>query len=177
MGSQTVSGSSVGLAVALVIVAVATWSWHADVVRSRPAEVPKEPWDRVTTAYPISDDSLAAKAAAFSSEMLDAMVQANPFSPKRRLGALPSGGGTDGAGPSGPAQAAIPHFTYKGRVQLGNRQRAIMEETVTGKTYFLEVGQEVAGFKVLDIAENRVVLSDPQTNKEVVVSLVSRSAP
>ena len=177
MPSRTLTGSSVGLAAALVIVAVATWSWHTDMVKSKPAEMPTEPWDRVTTVYPISDDSLTAKAAAFSSEMLDAVVRANPFSPKRRLGAVPAVGGSDGTATSGPVTAAIPQFTYKGRVQLGSRQRAIVEETVTGKTYFLEVGQEVAGFKVLDIAENRVVLSDPQTNKEVVVSLVSRSGP
>jgi hypothetical protein len=67
--------------------------------------------------------------------------------------------------------AASPKFVYKGRINVGSRQRAILEDAAARKTYFLEVGQAVAGFKVLDIAENRVVLSDPQTNQEVVVSL------
>ena len=63
----------------------------------------------------------------------------------------------------------IPQFLYKGHVDLGKRQRAIVAETTTGKTYFLEVGQEVAGFKVLDISRTEVVLSDVKTAQQIVI--------
>ena len=113
-----------------------------------------------------------------SQEMADAVVRADPFSPQRRLVPPPATGGTgdrEGSGDGG--QPPQPAFTYKGRVHLGQRQRAIVEETTTRKTYFLEVGQEVAGFKVLDIAENQVVLSNLHTHEEVVVSLTTTALP
>ena len=111
-----------------------------------------------------------------STETVEALVRANPFSPQRRLKPPPSGGET-GGGSGEPVAAPKPKFFFKGRIDLGKRQRAIVEDTTSHKTYFLEVGQEVAGFKVLDIAENRVVLSDLQTKQEVVVSLSLRESP
>ena len=75
-----------------------------------------------------------------------------------------------------PVVSGPPQFIYKGRINLGKKQRAVIEETTAKKTYFLEVGQAVAGFKVLDIQEKQVILSDPQTSKEVAVSLASKEA-
>ena len=147
------------------------WGWRASVFRAERLPVNSESWDRVKTEYPLPDESAAL--SVLSAETAEAVVRANPFSPLRRFVPPPPDQGTDG---KGGVPAVIPaQFAYKGRVNLGNRQRAILENLATHKTYFLEVGQEVAGFKVLDIAENRVVLSDPQTNKEVVVSLTSSS--
>ena len=60
---------------------------------------------------------------------------------------------------------------------MGNQQRAIVEEGASHKTYFLQVGQTVAGFKVLDIGQKQVVLSNLATQEELVVSLASLTAP
>ena len=113
----------------------------------------------------------------FSKEMADAMVRANPFSSQRRAIPQPPEGATGGREGQAGSPAAQPRFSYKGRIQLGARQRAILEDTTGHKTYFLEVGQEVTGFKVLDIAENQVVLSNEQTQEELVVPLTSTALP
>ena len=107
-------------------------------------------------------------------ETVEAVVQANPFSPQRRFVPPPTTGGSAGAA-SPPIDKA--QFLYKGQISVGKRQRAIMENTTTRKTHFLEVGQEVAGFKVLDIAQNQVVLSDLQLHEDVVVPLVTSAGP
>ena len=164
-------GPSLVLAVSLAAVAVAIWRWHESIVRAHRAAVTGESWDHVKSDYPLLPPT-PPSPPSLSSELMDAIVQANPFSPQRRLAALPHEGASPGSSESVGAPAT-PQFLYKGRIMLGKRQRAIVEETTARKTYFLEVGQAVAGFKVLDIGENRVVLSDPQTNKEVVVSLTS----
>jgi hypothetical protein len=159
---------AVGLAVTTTAVALATWSWQASVFRTHPTEVTEEAWGEVKDAYPLPQD--AVPRAPFSAEMADAVVRANPFSPQRRfVPPPPSQGGAGGA----PEPIASPRFIYKGQISVGGRQRAIVENTTAQKTHFLEVGQEVAGFKVLDITQNRVVLSDLQTHKDVVVPLVS----
>ena len=117
-----------------------------------------------------------AEAQKLSPEIFEAIISANPFSPVRRI-APPSGAPGSGDRPADVTASPTPEFTYKGLITLGSRQRAILEEVATHKTHFLEVGQDVAGFKVLDIAENRVVLSDPQTKEEIVVSVASKASP
>ena len=113
-----------------------------------------------------------------SGEVVDTVLSANPFSAQRRAVSTDVGNSqqADGRGEAAVI-ARTPQFIYKGRINLGKRQRAVVEETTAKKTYFLEVGQEVAGLKVLDIAENRVVLSDVHTSKEVEASLISSSGP
>ena len=174
MTSGHATGRSVAAAVLLASVMPGVWSWQRMVCRARTTDVKSEPWEKIKTEYPIIQD--APETPQISSQTIDTMVQANPFSPARRLPPAPAGGEASGGGGE-PQQASSPKFLFKGRINLGQRQRAIVEETTTHKTYFLEVGQEVAGCKVLDIAENRVVLSDPKTNQEVVVSLASPAAP
>ena len=178
MASGTRAGSGVLLAAVLAVLSAGAWWWHATVFRIQPIEVKGESWDRAKEAYPLPG-ALPQRPPTVSSDLVEAMVHANPFSPERRLNPPPvsdaavSAGGASGGIQEPPA----PKFAYKGGVNLGKRQRAIVEDTVNHKTYFLEVGQEVAGFKVLDIAENRVVLSDPQTHEEVVVSLTPTAPP
>ena len=163
--------TSVGLAIILAMLALGTWRWQGRVahLQQHDEASASESWEHVQHDYPMVPD--APEASTLSGELAEKVVQANPFSPKRRFVPSATGGGTENGGRA--IEPATPVFTYKGRINVGQRQRAIMEETESGKTYFLEVGQEVAGFKVLDIAENRVVLSDLQTNEEVVVSLIS----
>lgn len=121
----------------------------------------------------------AVPRSPVTSNTLEAVVLANPFSSKRRAAPVPSDSSEipADAAPGTPDAKPQPTFVYKGRIALGDRSRAIVEDRTTQKTYFVEVGQEVAGFKVLDMTENRVVLSDLQTRQEVVVSLTSSSPP
>ena len=166
--SKTMSELSSMLTVGLILITAVVWRWQADVFRAPRDEVKRESWEGVKDTYPMPKES--ADSPQLSSDLAESVVRANPFSPKRRL--VPAAAG----GPSGSETAskpAAPRFLYKGRINLGQRQRAIVEETTAHKTYFLEVGQEVAGCKVLDIAENRVVLSDSQTKQEIVVSLAA----
>ena len=160
------------LAVALALLTAVVWRWQAAVFHAPRDEVKHESWDHVKEAYPMPKE--ATDPPQLAPELVESVVRANPFSPNRRL--TPLAGGESG-GRGGATTKPLPlRFRYKGRINLG-KQRAIVEETTTHKTYFLEVGQEVAGFKVLDIAENRVVLSDPQTRQEIVVSLTLRESP
>ena len=177
MTSKAASSSSVVLTVLLAMMALGAWWWQTSILDMKRIEVRGEPWQRVKEAYPMPQESPAPPT--LSTETVDALLQANPFSPQRRP--LPAHGsegehpgGTEGASSEVPP---IPHFVYKGRIDVGKRQRAIVEDTTTHKTYFLEEGQEVAGFKVLDIAENRVVLSNLRTGEEVVASLSSGAKP
>ena len=161
--------TSVGLAVTLAAVAFGTWWWQNRIFHLRRDDAAtSDSWAHVQHDYPMVQG--VPDVPALSAEVVEGVVRANPFSSKRWVAPPTAGGGPEHGGAA--VEPAKPIFVYKGRIQLGQRQRAIMEETASRKTYFLEVGQEVAGCKVLDISENRVVLSDLQTNKEVVVSLI-----
>jgi hypothetical protein len=165
-------GPPVMLAVSLAVIAAGTWRWQQSVFHAQRGDaLTRESWDRVKEEYPIAQESPHERQTR-STGFAEAVVGANPFSPKRRLAPTLPGGETGATG--GLIKPPAPVFIYKGQINVGKRQRAIVEESASHKTYFLEVGQEVAGFKVLDIAENRVVLSDLATHEEVVVSLSSK---
>lgn len=168
MHARPLSNPAVGLAVATAVVALATWRWQASIVRAQPTQAIEDAWEQVKEAYPLPQD--AAPRASFSAEMADALVRANPFSPQRRF-VPPPPTQRIGGQLTEPLQPAA--FIYKGQISVGKRQRAILENTATQKTHFLEVGQEVAGFKLLDIAQTQVVVSNLHTHEDVVVPLVS----
>ena len=163
------------LAAGCVILGLASWQWRAYVFRTERAAVERESWNGVKDEFPLPKDIVPAITGMVSGAV-EATVHANPFSPQRRS-APPSSGGGGGSGGGGAPVQAPPQFIYKGRILLGSRQRAVMEEVASRKTHFLEVGQEVAGFKVLDIAENQVILSDTRTGDEVILSLKKSTAP
>ena len=166
MTERPITGTVI-FAMALAACALAAWGWQAR-VRERGGEAMGEAWERVRKEYPVSEE--IPEPPHLAPEVVTRVLAANPFSEARRPVAAPA------TNIETAPQTLAPQFLYKGRINLGQRQRAIMEETVSHKTYFLEVGQEVAGFKVLDIAENRVVLSDTKSQKELVVSLSSTAA-
>jgi hypothetical protein len=161
--------SSVVLAAVLIGAAAASWQWFAH-VRGSPqlAVATGDSWDHVKQSYPAV--TAPVDPPRLPPATVEAVISSNLFAPHRFAEPVGASGTATGAGDGG-FMPQTPQFIYKGRVQLGNRQRAVMEDSAAKKTYFLEVGQEVAGFKVLDIAENQVVLSDPQSHQEVVVSL------
>ena len=167
MTYRFMSERSLVLAVMLVLITAVVWRWQAAVFHAPRDEVKSKSWNHVKDEYPMPKDG--TEPSQLSQELVESVVRANPFSPTRRLAPI-VGRDTTSKGTAAPLPA---RFLYKGRINLGQHQRAIVEEATTHKTYFLEVGQEVAGFKVLDITENRVVLSDLQTKQEVVVSVVS----
>ncbi|MBI4342891.1 MAG: hypothetical protein HY599_05955 [Candidatus Omnitrophica bacterium] len=164
--------STVGVALLMGLAAAAGWWWQSAVFRTPRLEIGAEAWDHVKQAYPIPETF--GEVPASSTETLEMLVRANPFSPQRRQ-VPPAGGSEVPDGQGTPGHPPKPTLVYKGRINLGQRQRAIMEDLAAKKTYFLEVGQAVAGFKVLDITETQVVLSDPQTSEAVVVPLTSPS--
>ncbi len=160
-------------AVALAMAAGAAWLWRRQVLSVPPPQLPRESAAQAQTRYPLPGEDL--EPPRLSREALMTVIEANPFSAQRR--AKPSAGGAAGGGPDQGQVAAPPQFVYKGQVQLGTRRRAILEEVTSKKTHFLEVGQSVAGFKLLDILDDRVLLSEPQTSQEVVVFLSSKQRP
>lgn len=156
-------------AIGLFLIMVAAWSWQRTALQHHTPSVATEPWQHVRERVPMPE--AFAHPSDISPGLLESVIPLNPFSPARRQ--LPQGAG----GASGEPMATPPpppQFVYKGRVLMGTTQRAILEELTTKKTYFLQVGQEVTGFKVLDIAENRVLVRNLQTKEEVVVLLTSK---
>ena len=147
------------------------WWWRVRVLHAKPTLAQEESWEHVKEQYPLPSDT--GDLSETLGELSNLVASANPFSADRRNVALTTQEGQSEAAPQVPAPAPT-EWVYKGRIDLGNRQRAILEDAKTRKTHFLEVGQEVAGFKVLDIAENRVVLSDVKTGKEVAIPLASK---
>lgn len=163
------------LPVGVVLLAIGAWWWRASVFHSQEVRLPGERWEQVKRTYPLPQE--IEHAQTVSSQMADVILQANPFSAKRREAPPRADGGAANGGQGGEPIPPPAKFIYKGHINLGKRQRAIVEDVNNHKTHFLEAGQEVAGFKVLDISENRVVLSDLQTNEEVVLSLTAPPSP
>lgn len=170
MKGTTSSGPLVLLACLMFGAVIGSWSWRRSVFATPAEHAPAgERWDHVKQDYPIVQEP--PHVAGLSQELLESVVRANPFSPTRNY--IPPPADESGEAGRQVSKPPVPLFVYKGRINLGSKQRAIMEDTTTKKTYFLEVGQEVAGCKVLDITENRVVLSDPNTKKDVEILLMS----
>jgi len=174
MTSRAPVGPWVSVVACLSAIVAGTWWWRGRVYHAEQGQPAAAPWKHVQEHYPIPPE--LTEAQRLSPAIFEAIIAANPFSAARRL-APPSNTSAPDGGPTAVTAPPKPQFAYKGLIKFGNRQRAILEDAATRKTHFLEVGQEVAGFKVLDIAENRVVLSDPQTKEELVVSIASKASP
>ena len=162
-------------AAALVVVAALVGAWRFSIRPGAKQAMPSEAWQRIKEEYPLP--AKQASDIALPTETFTSVLKANPFSPKRRQVPEQAGQAAGGDSSTGATQPPAPKFVYKGRMQLGSRQRAILEDSAAQKTYFLEVGQAVASFKVLDIDEKRVLLSETQTHEEVAVPLASTADP
>ena len=163
---------TIALAIVLACVAAGTWQWQHHVRAGRKAPALTEPWKHVREQF--SMPSSTDEAMTAPDVNLDVILKANPFSAKRREEPpKPAAGGAQG----GQAEAkAQPKFVYKGRVTMGPKQRAVLEDVTSKKTHFLQVGQEVAGFRVLDIGETQVVLSNPNSPEPLTLSLTPKAA-
>ena len=169
------SGAMPILAACLAVIAAGAWQWQLSVARSARAELKTEPWEQVKTQYPMPAEP--AQTSALSADVVESVVAANPFSAQRKAAATASEGTGGEAALGQLAEPPAPQLLFKGRINVGSRQRAIVEDTTAKKTYFLELGQAVAGFKVLDIGETQVVLSDPKSHENVIVPLASKGGP
>lgn len=62
---------------------------------------------------------------------------------------------------------------YKGRVIMGSKVMVIIEDEGTGKSFFVEEGDMVGDFLVLNIDEKRVVLKK-KSGEEVILNAVKK---
>ena len=164
---------AMGMAVVAVGIAVGAWHWRSHAVRIAHPPSTEEPWQQVRERYPTPSASDEA-AAEVPDALLQGIVKANPFSPERHRANQPP----EEATPDAKTEPAVvpPKFVYKGHLVMGAKQRAIVEDVNTKKTHFLQVGQEVAGFKVLDITEQQVILSDPQSSEPITLTLTPKDS-
>ena len=162
------------LAVVLSGAAGGVWLWdRALVARTAPVVTdasPREIRERlpIPSAFQLPDEE--------GSVLLRAAAETNPFSSKRGE-PPPASPAAGGGGSTVQAAPPAPIFVFKGIVAMGAIRRAIVEDAASKKTYFLQVGQEVAGFKVLDIDESQVLLSDLNTQKQMAVSRSPATGP
>jgi len=159
----------VGLAACLAVLFVGVWGWQQRLQQQLSAPKATEPWQHVREQHPMPASFKPAPDLA--PDFLKTVVRANPFSPQRRQTPQEARALEE---PVPIAEPAAPQFLYKGRVMMGAKQRAVLEDLSRKKTHFLQVGQEVAGFKVLDITETQVVLSTPNSQEPLVISLTPK---
>lgn len=164
--------SAVVFAVAMGGLAIGAWWWRFDVIGSTMIDVPAPSWEHVKDHFPMPP--AIPEEPAEAGEILQTFMDANPFSVLRRYAPPPVEQSAERPTVEEPGRTVL---KYKGRIQLGRRQRAVLEDVTAGKTHFLQVGQVVAGYKVLDISEEQVLLSDPQTNEEVALFRASEERP
>ena len=158
------------LAAVAIAAAAGTWQWRQQALRTAKPAAVEEPWQQIEQRYPVPPS--VEEAPEVPDELLQGITKSNPFSPERRRANEPPETATE----TKTEPAAIPpKFVYKGHVVMGAKQRAIVEDVNTKKTYFLQVGQEVAGSKVLDITDQRVLLSDPQSSEPITLTLTPKS--
>ena len=153
-----------------MMIASGAWVWQNHVHATQPKPIATEPWQHVKEQLPMP--SPLEDASAVSTDALQAVVQANPFSPLRRN--VPKSAASEAS--QAPSKPAAPVFSYKGRVVMGAKQRGILQDSQQKKTFFVQAGQDVAGFNVKDITEDHVVLINLQTKEELVLGLASKIA-
>ena len=162
---------AIATALVCMVIAAGAWVWQSHVQATQPKPVATEPWQHVKEQLPMP--SPLEDASAVSTDALQAVVQANPFSPLRRNVPKPA----ESEANRSPSKPAAPVFSYKGRVVMGTKQRGILEDAQQKKTFFVQAGQDVAGFNVKEITEDHVVLTNLQTKEELMVGLASKIAP
>ena len=158
------------MALAAIGLALGAWQWRQQAVRTVRPPPTEEPWEHVRERYPLP--AAFEEPPELPDALLQGIVKANPFSPERRRANQPPEDA--GAAATAEPEAIPPKFANKGHLMMGAKQRAIVEDVNTRKTHFLQVGQDVAGFKVLDITEQQVILSDPQSSEPITLTLTPK---
>jgi len=168
----TLPWNSIVAAVCWVVLAVGALVWSRSAPHRRDHPAVEEPWEHVRERFPLQESLKAVPEV--SEAWLAAVMRANPFSSKRRDAAAASVPNPSQPPPPPPPPPAL--FMYKGRVQMGSKERAVLEDATSKKTYFVEPSQKIAGFEVLEILEDRVVLSNLQTGEALTVQLSAKES-
>ncbi len=158
-----------GAVAALGLMAMA-WVWQGHVTRRAVAPIESESWQHVRERFPMPSETVALAPA--SEELPNAIVQANPFSPDRRPPPSASSSSTTASPVTAPEP---PQFVYKGRIMMNDTPRAIVEDVAKKKTYFVQAGQEMNGYRVEDIQAHAVMLTELATHASRVIPLAAKS--
>ncbi|HAM41066.1 MAG TPA: hypothetical protein DDX89_05065 [Candidatus Omnitrophica bacterium] len=161
---------SIVLAVVCAGVSLAAWQWQRALHARQPSAVVTERWEHVRELFPPPEPLRIPSET--TAETWQGLLRANPFSRARRHVSPPAAEAPTGT----PEKPLPPQFVFKGRVSMGTKQRGILEDRRQKKTHFVQVGQDVLGFRVVEIAEDRIVLSDVKTNERVDIPLASKAA-
>jgi hypothetical protein len=161
---------SIVLAVVCGGASIAAWQWQHITQQRQPPAVASEHWEHVRDLFPAPEAFRLPSETA--PEALQGVVRANPFSRGRRHVPQPATGTPAGA----PEKPLPPQFAFKGRVVMGSKQRGVLEDRRKKKTHLVQVGQEIEGFTVVEIAEDHVVLSNAETAEQLNIPLASKVA-
>ena len=154
-----------------LVFATAAWLWQRTTLDRLERPVAQEPWEHVRERFPTEE--AMKPASAVSEAWLQVVTHANPFSSKRREAASSTQiNPSQSAATTTPSPPPPALFLYKGRLQMGSKQRAVLEDMTGKKTYFAEAGQIVAGCEVLEIHDDRVLLLNQQTGETLTVALM-----
>ena len=157
----------IGAIVASLLTAMAA-VWQHRMTRRMGPSSETESWQQVRERFPMPAETTTAPP--FAEGLPDMIVQANPFSSDRRPPASPASSTTTQAAAPVPAR-----FAYKGRIMMSGTPRAIMEDVAKKKTHFVQVGQELQGYRVEEIQERAVIVSDLATQESRVIPLATKS--
>lgn len=158
------------LAVVCAGTSLTAWQWQRAMQQRQPSALVSEHWEHVHELFPAPDPFRLPSDTA--PEVLQGVVRANPFSRGRRHVPPPPSGAAEGA----PEKPLPPQFAFKGRVVMGTKQRAVLEDRRAKKTHLVQAGQEIEGFTVVEIAEDHVVLSNHKTAEQLNIPLASKVA-
>ena len=142
------------LLLVLVATLVATRQQQAQDAHRNVGALPRTPEEReLERIFPVTPLSLEALQRTEDFTTYTPLLEHDPFV---RIQTAPS---AQGAAPA-PAETPVEsQLLFRGRAVLGKRQVAVIEVESSHETLFVGIGQDVEGFKVIDIAEDRVVLS------------------
>lgn len=72
-----------------------------------------------------------------------------------------------------PVEEKTPIFVYKGKIASGNRLVVIIGQTRSGEVFMVSKGENIDGYKVLDITDTEVILSK-KDEENIVLKTIER---
>ncbi|MBN2097432.1 MAG: hypothetical protein JW714_03010 [Candidatus Omnitrophica bacterium] len=70
-----------------------------------------------------------------------------------------------------PVEEKTPTFVYKGKIAAGSRLLVIIEQTRSGEVFMVAKGENLDGYKVLDITDTEVILSKKDAENIVLKTI------
>ena len=165
MSKQSVAANLilVGLAVFLAIWLV------RDLTTSRP--LPPVPAPRAQSGPPVGQDPAADPAAGDKLAVYNVIVAKYLFNPSRSEGVPVA------ATPGPPPPPPPPKPTLLGVVVDGGESRAYLEDATTKRVFGYQVGDTVAGGRLEKITQDRVLISRPDGQVDVLLHDPTKPKP